>query len=115
MRLSISTTELDFYCTHEPVEQFDSSIGARRLERQSGLPLWKVEFVAVDETGGEIVSIVIPGERPQLTVGTHVSINGLVATPWVSGSDSKIAFRARSVEVLESESIAPSTNSVHAN
>jgi hypothetical protein len=110
MRLSISTTGIDFFCTREPVEQFDLSTGARRLDRRSGLPLWNLELVAVDEAGGEVVSIVVPGQRPQLTVGAKVLVDELIATPWVSGSDAKVAFRARSVAVDESEEIANANN-----
>ena len=59
----------------------------------TGALLWQVQLMALDETGGEILTVTVDAE-PKLPVGEFVLLHDLVAIPWSQGDRSGVAFRA---------------------
>ena len=96
MKLRIATSGVSFICTRaaEPRIAFDS--GQPRVDRETGLPLWQVQLMALDTSGGDVIAVTLAGE-PQVTVGQPVQVDGLVALPWSQEGRSGIAFRADAI------------------
>ncbi|EUA00734.1 hypothetical protein I547_4477 [Mycobacterium kansasii 824] len=70
--------------------------GAPRIDKETGLVLWQVQLMALDQDGGEILAVTVAGE-PKVKVGEPVAVDGLVAIPWSQGDRSGVAFRATSI------------------
>lgn len=66
------------------------------MDRETGLPLWQVQVMALDASGGEVVAITVAGQ-PKVSVGSLVKVDGLTALPWSQEGRSGVAFRAESV------------------
>jgi hypothetical protein len=98
MRLRINTTDVTFFCTRAPEPRTDRESGAPRIDKESGLPLWQVQLAALDETGGEVLAVSMAGE-PKVSVGSAISLDGLVAIPWSQGDRSGVAYRAARISV----------------
>jgi hypothetical protein len=96
MQLRIDTTGVQFLCTRAPEPRTDRDSGAPRIDRETGQQLWQVQLAALDETGGEVLAVSVPGE-PKVTVGSAVAVEQLVAIPWSMGDRSGVAYRAASV------------------
>jgi hypothetical protein len=73
---------------------FDS--GQPRVDRETGLPLWQVQLMALDSSGGDVIAVTVAGD-PNVTVGQPVQVDGLVALPWSQEGRSGIAFRADAI------------------
>jgi hypothetical protein len=74
--------------------------GRQRADTQTGELLFTVQVMALDDTGGDVLSVTVPGE-PRVTVGQDVRIEGLVATYWEQNGRSGVAFRAASITPVE--------------
>jgi len=96
MRLRLDIAGVGFFCTRDPEPKVDFETGAVRVDRESGETLWRVQVAALDASGGEILTVTVPGE-PEVAIGSPVQVKGLVAIPWSQGERSGVAYRAESL------------------
>lgn len=96
MKLSIDTTGVSFICTRAPEPRIAFDSGQPKIDRATGQPLWQVQVMALDASGGEVIAVTVAGE-PHATVGQPVQVSGLVALPWSQDARSGVAFRADSI------------------
>src|SRR6476646_11207890 len=96
MKLRIDTAGVSFVCTRSPEQRLAFDSGQPRVDRETGLPLWRVQLMALDSSGGDVIAVTGAGD-PNVTVGQPVQVDGLVALPWNQESRSGIAFRADAI------------------
>ncbi|PXX07251.1 hypothetical protein [Mycolicibacterium moriokaense] len=96
MKLRIDTAGVSFICTRAPEARIAFDSGQQKLDRETGLPLWQVQVMALDASGGDVIAVTVAGD-PNLTVGQPVQVDGLVALPWNQEGRSGIAFRADAI------------------
>ena len=101
MRLRVDTSLVQqFIVSRPPVPKMDRESGRQRADMQTGELLSSVQVMAIDDSGGDVLSITVPGE-PKVAVGQSVRIDGLVAIPWEQNGRSGVAFRATAVLPLD--------------
>lgn len=100
MKLMINTEGVSFLCTRIAEQRTDRDTGAVRIDRETGLPLWQVQVAALDESGGEVLAVTVAGEPGNMTTGSPVAIERLVAIPWSQGDRSGVAYRAASIRAV---------------
>src|ERR1700694_1292458 len=96
MKLHINTSRVSFTCTRAPERRVSFDTGQPRVDKAAGVPLWLVQVMALDESGGDVISVTVAGE-PQVSAGRAVSVTGLVALPWSQDGRSGIAYRADAI------------------
>jgi hypothetical protein len=96
MRLRIDTEGVQFFCTKAPEQRTAHDTGAPRMDRETGLPLWQVQVMALDASGGEVMAITVAGQ-PNVSVGSLAKVTGLTALPWSQEGRSGVAFRAEAI------------------
>jgi hypothetical protein len=96
MKLRIDTAGVSFVCTRAPEPRIAFDTGQAKTDRETGLPLWQVQLMALDTSGGDVMAVTVAGE-PNVTVGQPVQVDGLVALPWSQEGRSGIAFRADAI------------------
>lgn len=96
MRLLINTTGVTFTCTRAPEQRLNFDTGRPRMDKATGLPLWLVQVMALDDSGGDVISVTVAGE-PKVSAGSPITITGLVALPWSQDGRSGIAYRADAI------------------
>ena len=96
MKLRIDTTGVSFTCTRAPEQRLNFDTGRPRVDKATGVPLWLVQVMALDESGGDVISVTVAGE-PQVSAGRAVTVTGLVALPWSQDGRSGIAYRAEAI------------------
>jgi hypothetical protein len=96
MRLLINTTGVSFTCTRLPEQRMNFDTGQPRIDKATGRPLWQVQVMALDESGGDVIAVTVAGE-PTVSPGRPVTITGLVALPWSQDGRSGIAYRADAI------------------
>jgi hypothetical protein len=96
MKLRIDTTGVSFVCTRAPEPRIAFDSGQPKTDRESGLPLWQVQLMALDISGGDVLAVTVAGD-PNVAVGQPVQVDGLVALPWSQEGRSGIAFRADAI------------------
>jgi len=92
MRLGIDTSAVQFTVTKNTEQKLDMN-GKQKNDRD-GRPMWTTQVMALDETGGEMLSITVAGTTPSATVGQVVKPVGLEAIPWNNNGKHGVAFRA---------------------
>jgi hypothetical protein len=97
MKLRIATSGVSFICTRAPEARIAFDSGQPKVDRETGLPLWQVQLMALDASGGDVIAVTVAGD-PNLTVGQPVQVDGLVALPWNQEGRSGIAFRADAIQ-----------------
>ncbi|MGL5824132.1 MAG: hypothetical protein ACRCYU_04740 [Nocardioides sp.] len=108
MRLLVDTTGKTFTVTKEVVEKTDQN-GRQKTDRNTQDPLWTVQVMALDDTGGEMINVALANKQmPKFTVGTVVAPRELEAMPWATNGRNGVAYRARSLDVTSSGSKASS-------
>lgn len=110
MRLLIDTHHKQFTVTKAPEPRVTHDTGVPRTDRQTGEPLFSVQLLVLDDTGGEVIAVTVAGQ-PALTVGAPVAVTDLVAIPWQQGDRSGVAFRAASITSTGSAPTKPASNS----
>ncbi|QUD82950.1 hypothetical protein J8M97_25410 [Gordonia polyisoprenivorans] len=105
MRLKIDTTTSRFLVTKNPEPKLSFDTGAPRLDPATGLAQFAVQLLALDESGGEILTVTVVGD-PKLAVTQAVTVTGLVAIPWSQGDRSGVAFRADSITAADATATA---------
>ena len=96
MKLRIDTTGVSFVCTRAPQQRIAFDSGQPKVDRETGLPLWQVQLMALDASGGDVIAVTVAGD-PNVTVGQPVQVDALVALPWSQEGRSGIAFRADAI------------------
>ena len=99
MKLVIDLQGKTFTVTKEAVEKQDQN-GRQKQDRVTGEPLWTVQVMALDETGGEMLNVTVAGQMPRVQVGTSVGLVELEAIPWATNGKNGVAFRAKSISAL---------------
>jgi hypothetical protein len=102
MRLKLDTSATRFIVTRAAEPRLNFDTGNPKTDASTGLPLYAVQLLSLDDTGGEVLSVTVAGD-PKLAVTQPVSVSGLVAIPWSQGDRNGVAFRA--------DAITPSTAS----
>jgi hypothetical protein len=93
MRLLVDTSKTSFTVTRGATEKNDQN-GVQKLDRMTKQPLWVIQVMALDETGGEMLTVTVAGVPPKLTVGQQVVPVELEAIPWATNGKNGTAFRA---------------------
>ena len=96
MRLLVDTSKTSFTVTKVATEKTDQN-GVQKIDRMTKQPLWVVQVMALDETGGEMLTVTVAGLPPKLTVGQQVNPVELEAIPWATNGKNGTAFRASSI------------------
>lgn len=107
MKLHINTTGVSFTCTRAPERRVSFDTGQPRVDKATGLPLWLVQVMALDESGGDVISVTVAG-KPKVSAGGAVTVAGLVALPWSQDGRSGIAYRADAI--TPSADMSPTKN-----
>jgi hypothetical protein len=96
MKLKIDTAGVSFVCTRAPEQRIAFDSGQPRVDRETGLPLWQVQLMALDTSGAEVIAVTVAGDLT-ITVGQPAQVEGLVALPWSQEGRSGVAFRADAI------------------
>ncbi len=97
MKLLIDTSKTTFMVTRGVAEKTDLE-GKQRFDRVTREPLWTVQLMALDEFGGEVLMVTVPGAPPKVGIGQAVFPVGLEAIPWAQNGKNGVAYRVRSLE-----------------
>jgi hypothetical protein len=96
MRLRIDTSGTRFIVTRAAEPRLNFETGSPKVDAATGVPLYATQLLALDDTGGEVLSVTVVGD-PKVSVTQQVLVSGLVAIPWVQGDRSGVAFRADTI------------------
>jgi len=99
MKLVVDTQGKTFTVTKAAVEKQDQN-GRQKQDRITNEPLWVVQVMALDETGGEMLNVTLAGQMPKVTVGTAIGLVELEAIPWATNGKNGVAFRAKQITTL---------------
>ena len=104
MKLTIDISRVQFTVTKAVAEKNDQN-GKQKTDRISGAPLWVTQVMALDESGGEMLTITTAGQPPKVNVGQSVVPVELEAIPWATNGRNGTAFRATSLNVAGSAGV----------
>ena len=93
MKLLVDVTDVTFTVTRDAVEKVDEN-GRQKTTRKTNEPMWTVQVMALDGSGGEVLNLTIAGNRPNVKVGQSVRPVELEAIPWAQGTRNGVAYRA---------------------
>ena len=96
MRLLVNIARVAFTVTKAPAEKCDQN-GVQKKDRTTGEPLFATQLMALDETGGDMLTVTTAGVPPKVTVGQQVTPVELEAIPWATNGRSGVAYRASSL------------------
>jgi hypothetical protein len=110
VRLPIDTSQLTFMCAApaRPVTDFDTK--QHKADLVTGELLYKVQTVALDSEGAEIIQLTVAGD-PKVGQGAMLKLEGLVALPWSMGDRAGVSFRASKIESIGVTGGAPRAGS----
>ena len=80
MRLLVDVSRVKFTVT-KAVDKKTDQHGNQKNDRHTGEPLWSTQVMALDETGGEMLTITTAGQPPKVNVGQDVVPVELEAIP----------------------------------
>jgi len=98
MRGLVDISRVTFTVTRAVCEKNDQN-GRQKTDRNTGEPLWSTQVMALDETGGEMLTITTAGQPPKVNVGQQVVPTELEAIPWATNGRSGVAYKAKSLTV----------------
>ena len=93
MRIKLDTSAIRFMITKPAAPKMDRETRQQKVDKPTGALQWQLQVMALDETGGEILTVTLDAE-PKINVGEFVQLHDLVAIPWTQGDRSGVAFRA---------------------
>lgn len=102
MDLIIDTSESKFQVSGAFEPRYDKD-GVHRRDKQGGtnLPLYAVKLVAWFDADAETILVTVAvADPPKVVQGEYVSVERLQAMPWVQNGNARVAFRARSVVLM---------------
>lgn len=95
-RLYLDTSKATFMVTRKATEKSDGNGGQKRT--RDGAPMWTVEMLAQQQDeGGLVINVTFAGEKPNVTDGQVVVLDGLEVIPWNTNGRHGNAFRATGV------------------
>ena len=94
----MDTSRVKFTVTKAVDKKTDQN-GNQKSDRHTGEPLWSTQVMALDETGGEMLTITTAGQPPKVNVGQEVVPAELEAIPWATNGRNGTAFKAVSLNV----------------
>jgi hypothetical protein len=100
MRLYVDTSKAatgGFMVTRGFQPKADITTGQVKVDRTTGQELYTIQLMALDEKGGEVITVTVAGAVREIPVTTLVSVVELEAIPWNNNGRSGVAFRAASV------------------
>ncbi len=98
MRLFIDTNKVQqFTVTRGFAPKADPMTGVLKTDRRTGQELNTIQLMALDENGGEVITVTVAGAVREVPVGSQVTVVDLEALPWTNNGRSGVAFRATSV------------------
>ena len=99
MRLYIDTSKAasGFMVSRGFEPKVDITTGRIKTDRATGQELHTIQLMALDEKGGEVITVTVAGAVREIPVMTPVSVVDLEAIPWNNNGRSGVAFRAASV------------------
>ena len=101
MKLPIDTTRMTFMAVGPPQPVTDFETKQPRVDA-TGTPLYGAQVVALCDGDGGLISVKVPGDPGRFGPGIPLRVTGLVASPWVMGERSGIAYRAEKIEAVNS-------------
>ena len=101
MRILVDVSRVTFTVTKAVVEKNDQN-GRQKSDRTTGEPLWSTQVMALDSTGGEMLTITTAGQPPKVNVGQSVVPVELEAIPWATNGRNGTAYKAASLNVAGS-------------
>jgi hypothetical protein len=96
MKLLVNTNDVTFTVTRVAEEKTDQN-GKQKVDKRTGELLYTVQVMALDEAGGEMLKVTVPGAPPKVSKGQQVNIADLEAIPWVQENRNGVAFRASAI------------------
>ena len=96
MRLLVDISRVTFTVTKAVEEKRDQN-KMQKKDRNTGEPLWTTQVMALDESGGDMLTITTAGQPPKVNVGQSVQPVELEAIPWATNGRSGVAYRASSL------------------
>ena len=93
MRIKLDTTAIRFMTTKPAAPKMDRETRQQKVDKTTGALQWQLQVMALDDTGGEILTVTLDAE-PKMSVGEFVQLHNLVAIPWNQGDRNGVAFRA---------------------
>ena len=99
MRIKMDTAMIRFMITKPGEPKIDRDTRGQKIDKTTGALLWQIQVMALDDTGGEILTVTVDSE-PKFSVGEYVQLHDLVAIPWTQGDRSGVAFRAAGMASL---------------
>ena len=94
MKLFVDTSKTSFTVTRGVEEKTDMETKRQKVNRNTGEPLWTVQVMALDASGGDVINVTLAGIPPKVTVGQSVTPVELEAIPWAQAGRNGVAFRA---------------------
>ena len=94
MKLFVDISRTSFTVTRGVEEKVDEN-GRQKANRKTNEPLWTVQVMALDASGGEVINVTLTGNTPpSVKVGQSVTPVELEAIPWAQSGRNGVAFRA---------------------
>lgn len=94
MRLLIDTTNVTFTVGREATPKTDQN-GVQKAERNTNIPMWSVQLVAMDDGGAEVINVTVAAPTPPTVAhGATVHPVELQAIPWAQNGRNGVAYRA---------------------
>ncbi|TCP47296.1 hypothetical protein EV191_11292 [Tamaricihabitans halophyticus] len=111
MRLLIDTSRVQFQVSK--VGPKTDQNGVQRMERNTNVPMWSVQLVAMDDSGAEVINVTVTAPQPpKVDVGTSVNAVELQAIPWAQNGKNGVAYRASEIkQVTASKSSSSAASS----
>lgn len=100
MRLVIDTSNVTFTVGREVQPRTDQN-GVQRVERNTNIPMWSVQLVAMDDGGAEVINVTVAAPQPpKVSIGALVTPVELQAIPWAQNGRNGVAFRASDIKAV---------------
>jgi len=96
VKLLVDVSKTTFMVTRGVAEKTDQN-GRQKTDRNTHEPLWVVQVMALDESGGDMLNVTVAGVPPKVAVGQQVVPVELEAIPWATNGKNGVAFRAKSL------------------
>src|SRR3954452_11657554 len=115
MRLYIDTSKAasGFMVSRAFEPKVDITTGRIKTDRTTGQELCTIQLMALDERGGEVITVTVAGAVREIPVMTPVSVVELEAIPWNNNGRSGVAFRAASVTPINAGRTTSNTSTAN--
>ncbi len=106
MRLVLKESQWVFTVTKGAEPKTDFGSGQQKMNRQTKLPEWVVEVLAMDAERGEVIRVTVTGDQPKVSQGHVVTFTDLEAIPWHNNDRNGVAYRAAAIAQVSQRSAA---------